>query len=124
LVDIFLSLSLQALGFNLYKMLLKGPQIWLFIMRGISKREVSAFYRHVSLKILNEFSKVLGNATLELGKQRTSIFKKAMDLPEHMEKMEKAGSEVKVIIGDEYGKYLKDLHDNLKRIMVEALKTR
>ena len=36
----------------------------------ISKTEVSASYRHVSLEILNEFSKVLGNVSLELGKQR------------------------------------------------------
>lgn len=68
-------------------------------MRWISKSEVSASYRHVSLKILNEFPKRLGTVPLELGKQSTSIFKKAMDLPEHMKKMEKAGSEVKVIIG-------------------------
>ena len=63
-------------------------------MRWISKSEVPASYRHVSLKILNEFPKVLGNVALELGKQRTSILKKAMDLPGHMNKMEKAGSEV------------------------------
>jgi hypothetical protein len=36
----------------------------------ISKTEVSASYRHVSLKILNEFSKVLDNVSLELGKQK------------------------------------------------------
>jgi len=36
----------------------------------ISKTEVSASYRHVSLKILNEFPKILDNASLELGKQR------------------------------------------------------
>jgi hypothetical protein len=36
----------------------------------ISKTEVSASYRHVSLKILNEFPKVLDNVSLELGKQR------------------------------------------------------
>jgi hypothetical protein len=35
----------------------------------ISKTEVSASYRHVSLKILNEFPKVLDNVSLELGKQ-------------------------------------------------------
>ena len=36
----------------------------------ISKTEVSASYRHVSLKILNEFPKVLDNVSLELGKQK------------------------------------------------------
>ena len=36
----------------------------------ISKTEVSASYRHVSLKIFNEFPKVLDQVSLELGKQR------------------------------------------------------
>jgi hypothetical protein len=36
----------------------------------ISKTEVSASYRHVSLKILNEFPKVLDNVSMELGKQK------------------------------------------------------
>jgi len=36
----------------------------------ISKTEVSASYRHVSLKILNEFSKLLDNVSSELGKQK------------------------------------------------------
>jgi len=36
----------------------------------ISKTEVSASYRHVSLKIFNEFLKVLDQVSLELGKQK------------------------------------------------------
>jgi hypothetical protein len=36
----------------------------------ISKTEVSASYRHVSLKIFNEFSKVLDQVSPELGKQK------------------------------------------------------
>jgi len=36
----------------------------------ISKTEVSASYLHVSLKILNEFPKVLDNVSSELGKQK------------------------------------------------------
>ena len=36
----------------------------------ISKTEISASYRHVSLKILNEFPKVLESVSLELGKQK------------------------------------------------------
>jgi hypothetical protein len=36
----------------------------------ISKTEVSASYRHVSMKIFNEFPKVLDNVSLELGKQK------------------------------------------------------
>lgn len=36
----------------------------------ISKTEVSASYRHVSIKILNEFPGVLDNVSLELRNQR------------------------------------------------------
>jgi hypothetical protein len=36
----------------------------------ISKTEVSASYRHVSLKIFNEFPKVLDQVSSELGKQK------------------------------------------------------
>jgi hypothetical protein len=36
----------------------------------ISKTEVSASYRHVSLKIFNEFPKVLDQVSTELGKQK------------------------------------------------------
>ena len=36
----------------------------------ISKTEVSASYRHISAKILDEFPQVLGNVAYELGKQR------------------------------------------------------
>jgi len=46
----------------------------------ISKTEVSASYRHVSLKILNEFPKVLDNVSLELGKQKDQ-FRISMQTP-------------------------------------------
>jgi tripartite-type tricarboxylate transporter receptor subunit TctC len=53
-----------------------------------------------------------------------AVFKKAMDHPEHVEKMEKAGLEVKVMVGEEYAKYIMTLHENLKPLMEEALKAR
>jgi hypothetical protein len=46
----------------------------------LSKTEVSASYRHVSLKILNEFPKVLDNVSLELGKQKDQ-FRISMQTP-------------------------------------------
>jgi len=57
-------------------------------------------------------------------KKLQTVLKKAMDHPEHMEKMEKAGLGVKIMIGEEYAKYLKNLHENLKPLMEEALKAR
>ena len=47
-----------------------------------------------------------------------------MDHPEHLEKMEKAGLGLKVMLGEEYGIYIKTLHENLKPLMEEALKAR
>jgi hypothetical protein len=46
----------------------------------ISKTEVSASYRHISLKILNEFPKVLDNVSLELGKPKDQ-FRISMQTP-------------------------------------------
>lgn len=39
-----------------------------------------------------------------------AVFKKAMEHPDHVKKMEEAGLGIKVMIGDEYAKYYKDLH--------------
>ena len=57
-------------------------------------------------------------------KKLQAVFKKAMDHPEHLEKMEKAGLGLKVMLGEEYGIYIKTLHENLKPLMEEALKAR
>lgn len=39
-----------------------------------------------------------------------AVFKKAMEHPDHVKKMEEAGLGIKVMIGDEYAKYYRDLH--------------
>jgi tripartite-type tricarboxylate transporter receptor subunit TctC len=52
------------------------------------------------------------------------VFKKAMDDPEHLEKMDKAGLAIKIMIGAEYGKYSLALHERLKRLVEEARKAR
>ena len=46
----------------------------------ISKTEVSASYRHISLKILGEFPKVLERVSFELGQQK-SQFRISMQTP-------------------------------------------
>jgi tripartite-type tricarboxylate transporter receptor subunit TctC len=52
------------------------------------------------------------------------ILKKAMDHPEHLDKMEKAGLAVKIMMAEEYGQYIKNLHEGMKKLMAEALKAR
>ncbi len=43
-------------------------------------------------------------------KRLEQSLKKAMDDPEHLKKMEEAGLQLRVMIGDEYLRYYKDLH--------------
>ena len=55
-------------------------------------------------------------------KKLQAVFKKAMEDPEHMEKMDKAGLAVKILVGDEYGKYIKEIHETTKKLMEIARK--
>ena len=43
-------------------------------------------------------------------KKLEEVFKAAMDDPDHIKRLEEAGLGIKVMIGDEYAKYYKDLH--------------
>jgi tripartite-type tricarboxylate transporter receptor subunit TctC len=43
-------------------------------------------------------------------KKLEEVFKKAMDDPEHVKKMDEAGLGLKVMVGEEYAKYYRDLH--------------
>jgi tripartite-type tricarboxylate transporter receptor subunit TctC len=52
------------------------------------------------------------------------ILKRAMDHPEHLDKMEKAGLAVKIMMAEEYAQYIKNLHESMKKLMAEALKAR
>ena len=51
-----------------------------------------------------------------------STFMEAMKDPEHIEKMEKTGLAIKMMVGDEFGKYLRDLLEQCKPIVEEARK--
>lgn len=43
-------------------------------------------------------------------KKLQEVFKKAMDDPEHVKKMEEAGLQLRIMVGEEYQKYYRDLH--------------
>jgi tripartite-type tricarboxylate transporter receptor subunit TctC len=55
-------------------------------------------------------------------KKLQAVFKKAMENPEHIEKMEKAGLAVKITVGEDYGKYLREVHETSKGLMDLARK--
>jgi len=43
-------------------------------------------------------------------RQLQEVFKKAMEDPEHVKKMEEAGLALKIMVGEEYAKYYRELH--------------
>jgi tripartite-type tricarboxylate transporter receptor subunit TctC len=55
-------------------------------------------------------------------KKLQAVFQKAMEDPQHMEKMDKAGLAVKIMVGEKYDKYIKDLHETTKKLMEIARK--
>ena len=57
-------------------------------------------------------------------KKLQAVFKKAMEDPEHVKNMDKAGLGIKIMMGDEYVKYIKDLHEKVKKLVDEARKAR
>ncbi len=59
-----------------------------------------------------------------ISKKLQAVFKKAMEDPEHVEKMEKAGLAVKIMVGEEYGKYIRDLQERMKPRVEDSRRTR
>jgi len=43
-------------------------------------------------------------------KRLQEVFRKAMEDPEHVKKMEEAGLQLKIMVGEEYARYYRDLH--------------
>ncbi|MDA1116877.1 MAG: tripartite tricarboxylate transporter substrate binding protein [Proteobacteria bacterium] len=48
-------------------------------------------------------------------KQLADVLKKAMQDPDHVQKMDTAGLAVKIMTGDEYARYYKETHDKAKK---------
>jgi tripartite-type tricarboxylate transporter receptor subunit TctC len=51
-------------------------------------------------------------------------FKKAMEHPEHVDRMEKAGLAIKIMMGEGYTKYIMGVHERMKKLVEEAQKER
>ncbi len=52
------------------------------------------------------------------------VFADAIRNPEHVEKMDKAALAIKMMVGDEFGKYIRDLQERCKALVEEARKAR
>jgi tripartite-type tricarboxylate transporter receptor subunit TctC len=100
----------------------------------VMDREKSKFYSDVPTSVEVGYPSVISSSTRGIVGPKgvpepiiyklQDAFKKAMGNPEHMEKMDKAGLAVKVMMGDEYGKYIMTLHERVKKLVEEARKAR
>jgi tripartite-type tricarboxylate transporter receptor subunit TctC len=57
-------------------------------------------------------------------KKIQAVFKKSMEDPEHMKKMDQAGLGVKPMVGEEYAQFLRDLHERAKPLVEASRKAR
>ena len=57
-------------------------------------------------------------------KSLQATFKKAMEDPEHVKNMDKAGLGIKIMMGDEYVKYIRNVQEKVKKLVDEARKAR
>ena len=57
-------------------------------------------------------------------KKVQEVFLEAMKSPEHMEKMDIAALAVKPMVGEEYARYFRDMHERCKPLVEAVLKTR
>jgi tripartite-type tricarboxylate transporter receptor subunit TctC len=55
-------------------------------------------------------------------KQLAAVFRKAMEQPEHIEKMEASGLAVKIMTGEEYARYYRETHEKAKKYTAWAKK--
>jgi tripartite-type tricarboxylate transporter receptor subunit TctC len=98
----------------------------------VMDRERSKFYPDVPTTIEQGYPTVLMSSSRGIVgpkgipepiiKKLQAVFKKAMEDPEHIKKMDKAGLAIKVMVGEEYAKYIKELHETTKKLMEFARK--
>ncbi len=97
-------------------------------------KERSKFYPEVPTSVEQGFPSVISSSTRGIAgpkgipaafvKKLQLVFLESMKLPEHMEKMDKAGLAIKIMVGEEYGQYLHNLHERAKKLVKEARKSR
>jgi len=101
---------------------------------GVMDHERSKFIPNIpTLKELG-FSNIISSSTRgvmgpkgipdPIVKKIQTVFMEAIKDPGHVEKMDKAGLAIKPLVGQEYTKYLMDLHERCKRLVEAAQKAR
>lgn len=100
----------------------------------VMDRERSKFYSDVPTSMELGYPTVMSNSTRgivgpkglpePIVKRLQAVFKRAMEDPEHVKNMDKAGLAIKIMLGDEYGRYMMDLQEKLKKLVQAARKDR
>ena len=100
----------------------------------VMDREKCNFYPEVPTSVELGYPAVISSSTRgifgpkglpeAIVKNLQATFKKAMGDPEHVKNMDKAGLGIKIMMGDEYVKYIKDVHEKVKKLVEEARKAR
>jgi len=100
----------------------------------VMDNERSKFYPDVPTSVELGYPGVISNSTRgivgpkglpePIVKKLQAAFKRAMEDPEHSNKMDKAGLAIKIMMGDEYGKYIMGLQEKLKKLVEAARKDR
>jgi tripartite-type tricarboxylate transporter receptor subunit TctC len=100
----------------------------------VMDKERSKFYPDVRTSVEQGYPTVISSSTRgivgprglpdPIVKKLQVVFKKAMGDPEHIKNMDKAGLGIKIMIGNEYGEYIKSVHEKVKKLVEEARKAR
>lgn len=100
----------------------------------VMDREKCKFYPDVPTSVELGYPTVLSSSTRgivgpkglpePIVKRLQATFKKAMEDPEHLKNMDKAGLAIKIMMGEEYSKYIKSVHEQVKKLVDEARKVR
>ena len=100
----------------------------------VLEKDRSKFYRDLPTAVELGYPTVISSSARgiagpkgipeNISRRLQAVFTKAMENPEHVEKMEKAGLAVKIMMGEEYEKYLLDLHERMKPRVEESRRNR
>jgi tripartite-type tricarboxylate transporter receptor subunit TctC len=93
----------------------------------VMDKERSKFYPDVPTSVEQGYPTVISSSTRGIAGPKgipepivdklQAVLKKAMDNPDHIQKMDQAGLAIKIMAGKEYAKYVEDLQEKTKKLM-------
>lgn len=97
-------------------------------------KERSKFYPDVPTSVEQGFPTVISSSTRGIAgpkgtpktyvKKLQEVFLECMKSPEHIEKMDRAGLAIKIMVGEDYGQYIINIHERAKKLMEKARQSR